>query len=138
MSQENVEIVRAIHDGWDQGTAPARAWSPPTSSDQSPLRGGGRHPPRPRRAGRGPRCVSGLFNWSIERYIDAGDDVVVIGISRHRRERRRNPVAAGLHLDYPRRPGDSFPLVQQSSRGPRGRGAVGVDGRRVDCAHRCV
>ena len=81
MSQENVEIVRAIHDGWAKGPAPAHLIAPDLEYINPPyaVEAGTR---RDRAALDGVRDVYPDFRFDTERYIDAGDDVVVIGISR--------------------------------------------------------
>lgn len=77
MSQENVEVVRAIYDAWADNRSAApfidkelEYVNPPNAVEPGTKRG--RHYLRK---------VSEVFpdvRFEIERYIDAGDDVVVI------------------------------------------------------------
>jgi ketosteroid isomerase-like protein len=81
VSQENVELVRAIYEAWNTGASSAHLIAPDleyvnppyaveagTVQDRSAL---GRV-----------RDVYPNFKIETERFIDAGDDVVVIGIAR--------------------------------------------------------
>ena len=81
MSQENVEIVRAIHAAWATGAAPAHLIAPDLEYINPPyaVEAGIRHD---RAALEGVRDVYPDFRFDTERYIDAGEDVVVIGVSR--------------------------------------------------------
>ena len=81
MSQENIEIVRAIHDGWAKQEAVAHLIAPDLEYINPPyaVESGTR---RDRAALDGVRDVYPDFRIDAQRYIDTGDDVVVIGIAR--------------------------------------------------------
>ena len=81
MSQENVEIVRAIHDAWARDAAPAHLIARDLEYVNPPyaVESGTRYD---RAALDGVRDVYPDFRIEAQRYIDAGDDVVVIGIAR--------------------------------------------------------
>ena len=81
MSRENVEIVRAIHDGWVKKASVAHLIAPDLEYVNPPyaVEAGTRHG---RAALDGVRDVYPDFRIEAQRYIDAGDDVVVIGIAR--------------------------------------------------------
>jgi uncharacterized protein len=81
VSQENVELVRAIHDGWTAGRpvteliAPDLEYvNPPNAVEPGTV--------RDRAALDLVRDVYPDFHIEPERYLDAGDDVVVIGMAR--------------------------------------------------------
>ncbi len=81
MSQENVDIVRAIYDGWAKRTSVAHLIVPDLEYVNPPyaVEAGIRHD---RDALDGVRDVYPDFRIDAQRYIDVGDDVVVIGIAR--------------------------------------------------------
>jgi ketosteroid isomerase-like protein len=81
MSRENVEVVRAIYDAWAAGTssrhliaADIEYVNPPYALESGTRRG--------RRTLAKVREVYPDFRVEPERYVDVGDDVVVIGIAR--------------------------------------------------------
>jgi uncharacterized protein len=81
MSQKNVEIVRAIHDAWAKDVSPAHLIAPDLEyvNPSYAVEAGTRHD---RNALDGVRDVYPDFRVEAQRYIDAGDEVVVIGIAR--------------------------------------------------------
>jgi ketosteroid isomerase-like protein len=81
MSQENVEIVRAIYDGWAKEASVAHLIASDLEYINPPyaVEAGTRHD---RAALDGVRDVYPDFRIDAQRYIDVGDDVVVIGIAR--------------------------------------------------------
>jgi ketosteroid isomerase-like protein len=81
MSQENVEIVRAIHEAWAKHASPAHLIAPDLEYVNPPyaVEAGTRHD---RAALDGVRDVYPDFRVEAQRYVDAGDEVVVIGIAR--------------------------------------------------------
>jgi ketosteroid isomerase-like protein len=81
MSQENVEVVRAIYDAWLAGTSARELIAqdleyvnPPDAVESGTRRG--------RKSLAIIREVYPDFRVEPERYIDAGEDVVVIGTAR--------------------------------------------------------
>ena len=125
VSEENVELVRNIYRLWDE-RASAKHLIDPELEYVNPsyaVESGTRH-------SRGTlgkiREVYPDFRVEPERFVDAGEDVVVIGIAR-------GTSASGLeaewrqgYVDRSRRSRRSLSLVQQSRRGSRGRGIAGV------------
>jgi uncharacterized protein len=81
MSQENVEIVRAIYDAWSKGESPRDLLDPDIEYVNPPyaVESGVRHG---RSALDSVREVYPDFRVELERFVDAGEDVVVIGIAR--------------------------------------------------------
>jgi ketosteroid isomerase-like protein len=83
MSRENVEVVRRIYDAWAEGRS-ARDFidpdveyvNPPYAVESGTIRG--------RKAFAKVRDVYPEFNLEPERYVDVGDDVVVIATARGR------------------------------------------------------
>jgi uncharacterized protein len=81
MSEENVAVVRAIHEAWDAGRTPRdlieadmEYVNPPYAVETGTRRG--------RDSLSAIRDVYPDFRLEPERFVDAGDDVVVIGIAR--------------------------------------------------------
>jgi ketosteroid isomerase-like protein len=81
MSQENVELVRTIYRRWSEGQSAAELIDPeleyvnPANAVESGTRFG-------RRTLASVRDVYPDFHVEPERFLDAGDDVVVIGLAR--------------------------------------------------------
>jgi ketosteroid isomerase-like protein len=81
MSQENVEIVRAIYEAWSKRESPRALLDPdieyvnPAYAVESGVR-------------RGPDALNRIrdvypdFRVELERFVDAGEHVVVIGVAR--------------------------------------------------------
>jgi ketosteroid isomerase-like protein len=65
---------------------------------------------------------------TAERIIDAGDQVVVIGVMARAGQSvgRGRRMASRSGLDHPGREGSSLGGIRRSRRGPRSRGAAGV------------
>ena len=81
MSQQNVEIVRAIYDGLSTNAPISQLMAPDLEYVNPPYAvESGTH--RDREAFWGVFEVYPDFRVEPERYIDAGDDVVVIGTAR--------------------------------------------------------
>jgi ketosteroid isomerase-like protein len=81
MSRENVDLVRAIHEGWVEGVSTSHLIAPDLEYVNPP------YAVEPGTVqGRGTlfrvRDVYPDFRLEPERYVDAGDDVVVIGMAR--------------------------------------------------------
>ena len=81
MSRENVDLVRTIHDAWATGTSNRDLIAPDLEYVNPPyaVEAGTR---RERSALDRVRDVYPNFRIEAERYIDAGDEVVVIGMAR--------------------------------------------------------
>ena len=81
MSRENVEIVRAIYEAWDSGDSARDLIEPDMEYVNPPyaVESGTR---RDRRTLGKIREVYPDFHVEPERYVDAGEDVVVIGTAR--------------------------------------------------------
>jgi ketosteroid isomerase-like protein len=81
VSRENVDLVRAIHDAWTAGTSNLDLIAPDLEYVNPPyaVEAGTRHE---RSALDRVRDVYPNFRIEAERYIDAGEDVVVIGVAR--------------------------------------------------------
>lgn len=81
MSQENVEIVRSIYAAWSRNESaedlidPELEYVNPSYAVESGIR-------HDRNALRAVREVYPDFRVEPERFVDAGDDVVVIGVAR--------------------------------------------------------
>jgi ketosteroid isomerase-like protein len=78
MSEENVEVVRAIHAAWAAGEV-ARDLIEPDMEYVNPPYAVESGTKRDRRTLTRIRDVWPDFHIEVERYVDAGDDVVVIG-----------------------------------------------------------
>jgi ketosteroid isomerase-like protein len=86
MSEENVETVRAVHDGWAQGDfgvarellAPDFSWDQPAEAVES----GSRRGPEIRDALRNLFDVYDDYRVEASEFIDGGDEVVVVARSR--------------------------------------------------------
>jgi ketosteroid isomerase-like protein len=83
VSQENVELVRTIHELWGRGArsdhliAPDMEYiNPPYAVEPGTVKGRGTL--------NRVRDVYPDFRIETERFVDAGDDVVVIGVARGR------------------------------------------------------
>ena len=81
MSLENVEVVRTIYLLWSED-APARHLLDPELEYVNPPYAVESGAPRDRRTLAKIRDVYPDFRVEPERFVDAGDDVVVIGIAR--------------------------------------------------------
>lgn len=81
MSRENVDLVRAIHDAWADGTSNTHLIAPDLEYVNPPyaVEAGTLHE---RAALDRVRDVYPNFRIEAERFIDAGDDVVVVGVAR--------------------------------------------------------
>jgi len=81
MSQENVELVKAIYEAWDMDASAGDLIATDIEYVNPPyaVEAGTR---RDRRALSSVRDVYPDFRVEPERYIDAGDNVVVIGTAR--------------------------------------------------------
>lgn len=81
MSQENVDVVRAIYETWAQGSSARHLIEPDLEYVNPPyaVESGTR---RDHRALAKVREVYPDFRVEPDRYVDAGDDVVVIGTAR--------------------------------------------------------
>jgi ketosteroid isomerase-like protein len=81
VSRENVDLVRAIHDAWAAGTSNTELIAPDLEYVNPPyaVETGTLHE---RSALDRVRDVYPNFRIEAERFIDAGDDVVVIGMAR--------------------------------------------------------
>ena len=86
MSEENVEIVRAVHDGWARGDfrvaqelfAPDFSWDQPAEAVES----GSRRGPEVRDALRNLFDVYDDYRVEASEFIDGGDEVVVVARSK--------------------------------------------------------
>ena len=82
MSQENVEIVRAVHDGWARGDfrVAQELFAPDFSWDQNAdaVEPGSRRGPEVRDALRNLFDVYDDFRVEASEFIDGGDEVVVV------------------------------------------------------------
>ena len=86
MSQENVEIVRTVHDGWARGDfrvaqelfAPDFSWDQPAEAVES----GSRRGPEVRDALRNLFDVYDDYRVEVSEFIDGDDDVVVVARSK--------------------------------------------------------
>jgi ketosteroid isomerase-like protein len=85
MSQEDVEIVQRIYDAWSAGESAAR-WIDPQMEYVNPENAVEPGTVRDRRALLRVRETYRDFVIEPERFIDAGDEVVVIGAVRARGE----------------------------------------------------
>ena len=81
MSRENVDLVRAIQEGWIEGVSTSHLIAPDLEYVNPPyaVESG---TVRDRSALARVREVYPDFRMEPERFIDAGDDVVVIGVAR--------------------------------------------------------
>jgi ketosteroid isomerase-like protein len=81
MSQENVEVVRAIYEGWEQRASVAHLVAPDLEYVNPPyaVEGG---TVRDRRALGRVLDVYADFRIEEKQFIDAGAEVVVIGVAR--------------------------------------------------------
>jgi ketosteroid isomerase-like protein len=86
MAQENVEIVRAVHDGWARGDfrvaqelfAPDFSWDQPAAAVEP----GSRRGPEVREALRNLFDVYDDYRVEASEFIDGGDEVVVVARSK--------------------------------------------------------
>ena len=81
MSQENVDVVRAIYEAWNAGSF-ARHLIEPDMEYVNPSYAVEPGTSRDRRKLAKIRDVYPNFRVEPERYVDAGEDVVVIGVAR--------------------------------------------------------
>ena len=81
MSQENVKIVQAIYEAWSKGESPRALLDPDIEYVNPPyaVESGVRHG---RRSLDKIREVYPDFRVEPERFVDAGDHVVLIGLAR--------------------------------------------------------
>ena len=97
MSQENVEIVRAVHDGWARGDfrvaqelfAPDFSWDQPAAAVEP----GSRRGPEVRDALRNLFDVYDDYRVEASEFIDGGDEVVVVA------RNKATAKVSGMELD---------------------------------------
>jgi ketosteroid isomerase-like protein len=92
MSQENVEVVEAIYEAWAEGRS-ARHLIEPDMEYVNPPYAIESGTQQDRRTLAKVRDVYPDFRIEPERYVDAGDDVVVIGIAR-------GTAASGVEIEW--------------------------------------
>jgi ketosteroid isomerase-like protein len=109
MSQENVEIVRAVHDGWARGDfrvaqelfAPDFSWDQPAEAVEP----GSRRGPEVRDALRNLFEIYDDYRVEASEFIDGGDEVVVVARSKGtaKASRMETGSAVRVRLDGPGR-----------------------------------